>query len=617
MKGRIFLLGLSVLFYINSCVDSDNTISIVDYGIDPDTREDVSVAVQRLINDLQNRTDTGRIDVIFPKGTYHFYEDNSFVREYYISNHDQDNPKKVGLAIENLKNITIDGKGSTFIFHGRMIPISILYSENVSLKNISIDFEVPALRQLNVLDVRKESEEIIAEIYPSENYRIDDGKLIILGETYELTPHSAMSFNEDKSLTYLRSDLSFNPVSVSELSPNILSIKGWDQYSETTPGERFVLRSYYRPTPGIFISESKNTDIENVTVHYAEGMGLLAQMSENINLNGFNVSLKGEDDPRYFTTQADATHFSACKGVIISKNGLYENMADDAINVHGTYLKLMKKVDDYTVQARYMHNQAWGFKWGTPGDSVQFVESNKMELVDGDINKIESINAVDKPTEFGAKVFEITFTEPIPEGVTEEGSFGIENLTWTPAVIFSDNIVRNNRARGTLFSTPKRVVCESNLFDHTHGTAILLCGDSNGWFETGACKEVIIRDNKFVNALTANYQFTNAVISVYPEIPNLEDQNKFFHSGIVIEDNTFEMFDRPIVYAKSTDGLIFRNNIILYNNDFEPFHWNNHMFFFEKVNNVLIENNQFEKGFDVYEDLKVELSENNSGIIKQ
>lgn len=561
MKGRIFLLGLSVLFYINSCVDSDNTISIVDYGIDPDTREDVSVAVQRLINDLQNRTDTGRIDVIFPKGTYHFYEDNSFVREYYISNHDQDNPKKVGLAIENLKNITIDGKGSTFIFHGRMIPISILYSENVSLKNISIDFEVPALRQLNVLDVRKESEEIIAEIYPSENYRIDDGKLIILGETYELTPHSAMSFNEDKSLTYLRSDLSFNPVSVSELSPNILSIKGWDQYSETTPGERFVLRSYYRPTPGIFISESKNTDIENVTVHYAEGMGLLAQMSENINLNGFNVSLKGEDDPRYFTTQADATHFSACKGVIISKNGLYENMADDAINVHGTYLKLLKKVDDYTVQARYMHNQAWGFKWGTPGDSVQFVESNKMELVDGDINKIESINAVDKPTEFGAKVFEITFTEPIPEGVTEEGSFGIENLTWTPAVIFSDNIVRNNRARGTLFSTPKRVVCESNLFDHTHGTAILLCGDSNGWFETGACKEVIIRDNKFVNALTANYQFTNAVISVYPEIPNLEDQNKFFHSGIVIEDNTFEMFDRPIVYAKSTDGLIFATTL--------------------------------------------------------
>lgn len=617
MKEKYLILVLSVMIFMSSCTGSDNKFSIADYGVKPDTRENVSAAAQRLIDDLKNRTDTAHVDVIFPKGTYHFFEDSAFVREYYISNHDQDNPKKVGLAIENLKNVTIDGKGSTFIFHGRMIPVSILNSENISLKNISIDFEVPALRQLNVLEVKRESEEIIAEIYPSGNYRIDDGRLIILGETYEITPVSAMSFNENKSLTYLRRDLNFNPASVSEQSPNILSIKGWNQFNETTPGERFVLRSYFRPTPGIFISECFNTDIENVTVHYAEGMGLLAQMSENINLNGFSVSLKGDDDPRYFTTQADATHFSACKGVIISKNGLYENMADDAINVHGTYLKLLNKIDDYTVQARYMHNQAWGFKWGTPGDSVQFVESRKMELVDGDINIIKSIKAVDKPTEFGAKVFEITFADPISDGVSEDGAYGIENLTWTPEVIFSDNIIRNNRARGTLFSTPRSVVCEGNLFDHTHGTAILLCGDSNGWYETGACRDVIIRDNIFVNALTANYQFTNAVISIYPEIPNLEDQKKFFHSGIIIENNTFEMFDQPIVYAKSTDGLIFRNNTITYNKDFEPFHWNKHKFLFEKVNNVLIENNQFENGFDIEDDVRIELSENNSVVIKK
>lgn len=617
MKSLFSILFLSVLCFFNSCTYSADTFSIADYDINPNTRENVSAAANRLISDLQNRTDTAHINVIFPKGTYHFYEDSAFVREYYISNHDQDNPKKVGLALENLKNITIDGMGSTFIFHGRMIPISMLNSENISLKNIYIDFEVPALRQLNVLEVNKETDEIVAEIYPNGNYRIDDGKLIIVGETYELTPITAMSFNEDKRLTYLRRDLNFNPTKVSEKSPNILSLSGWDQINETIPGERFVLRSYYRPTPGIFISECKNTDIENVTVHYAEGMGLLAQMSENINLNGFNVSLKGEDDPRYFTTQADATHFSACKGVIISKNGLYENMADDAINVHGTYLKLIKRVDDYTIQARYMHNQAWGFKWGTVGDSVQFVESRKMELVGKSGNVIQSIVSIDKPTEFGAKLFEIKFANAIPKEITEDGSFGIENITWTPEVIFSDNVIRNNRARGTLFSTPKRVVCQGNLFDHTHGTAILLCGDSNGWFETGACREVIIKDNKFVNALTANYQFTNAVISIYPEIPDLEAQKKFFHSGIVIENNTFEMFDQPIVYAKSTDGLIFRNNTILYNNDFKPFHWNKHMFFFEKVDNVLLENNQFERGFVPENNVRVELSENNSVVVNQ
>lgn len=615
MKQAYLILLFIGLLSVSVCKNPSITLSIADFGAKPDSRENASIYAQRLIARLQEVENNNHVTVTFPKGVYHFYEDSAFVREYYISNHDQDNPKKVGFALENLNNITIDGQGSEFIFHGRMVPFSLLNSKNISLKNFSIDFEVPALRQLNVLEVNKEKDELIAEIYPGGNYRIENGRLIFVGETYEIAPVASMSFREDKRLTYLRRDLSFNPESVTEQSPNILSIKGWYQVNETSTGERFVLRSYYRPTPGIFISECLDTFIENVTVHYAEGMGLLAQMSENITLDGFNVSLRGDDDLRYFTTQADATHFSACKGVIISKNGLYEAMADDAINVHGTYLRITKRVDDHTIQARYMHPQAWGFKWAEEGDQVQFVESERMELVDNSNNTVTSIKAIDKPTEFGAKEFEITFSEPLLMEISEEGKFGIENLTWTPEVTFSDNVVRNNRARGALFSTPKRVVCENNLFDHTHGTAILLCGDCNGWFETGACKEVIIRNNHFVNALTANYQFTNAVISIYPEIPNLEDQEKYFHSGIVIEDNTFEMFDSPILYAKSTDGLIFRNNSVIRNNEFEPFHWNKHMFFFEKVNNISIEGNQFENGFDKDNDVRVELSDEKSVIL--
>ena len=418
-----------------------------------------------------------------------------------------------------------------------------------------------------------------------------------------------MGFREDKRLTYKRGDLSFNPKTVSEIAPNKFILKDWYQINETTPGERFVLRSYYRPTPGVFVSECLNTVLKNVQVHYAEGMGLIAQMSENISLDRFNVCLKGKKDPRYFTTQADATHFSACKGKIISKNGLYENMADDAINVHGTYLRVTQRVDDHTLRGKYMHNQAWGFKWGESGDNVQFVESEKMELVGNHhINTIKSIKAIDKPSEFGAKEFEITFVDALPEVISESGKFGIENLTWTPEVIFSNNIIRNNRARGALFSTPKQVICENNVFDHTHGTAILLCGDCNGWYETGACKNVIIRNNKFINALTANYQFTNALISIYPEIPNLQDQQKYFHSGIVIENNTFDMFDRPILYAKSTDGIMFKENKITYNNDFKPFHWNTHLFLFEKVDNVSIINNRFGKELDKETDIKVTLS---------
>lgn len=159
-------------------------------------------------------------------------------------------------------------------------------------------------------------------------------------------------------------------------------------------------------------------------------------------------------------------------------------------------------------------------------------------------------------------------------------------------MLFAGNTIRNNRARGTLFSTPKKTVVEDNLFDHTSGTAILLCGDCNGWFETGACRDVTIRRNRFINALTNMFQFTNAIISIYPEIPNLKDQQKYFHGGkdggIVVEDNEFDTFDAPILYAKSVDGLIFRNNVIKTNTEFKPFHWNKNRFLLERVTNVKI-----------------------------
>lgn len=565
-----------------------------------------SAAAQALTDYLNERKSEKPVIVRFEPVRYDFYPDGASIRAYYVSNHDQDNPKMVGLALEALSNVTIDGAGADFVFHGRMLPVAIINCSNVLLKNLSIDFEMPHIRQLEVLEVNSDDGYFIADIYPKGNYLINEnGRLSFTGVDYEIAPQSSMSFNTDGRLTYRRSDVTFDPANVNEISPDTLKIQGW-QAEVVQAGDRLVLRSYYRPTPGIFVSLSKDTSFENVTVHYAEGMGLLAQMSENFLLDGFNVKIR-EGSRRVFTTQADATHFSACKGVISSRNGLYEGMADDAINVHGTYLKITEKIDSHTLIGRYMHHQAWGFLWGEPGDSVQFVQTSRMEMANAK-NTIKRIEPSDRETIHGAREFIIVLNEPLDEGFKVENKMAVENLSWTPEVVFSNNIVRNNRARGVLFSTPKRVVCEHNLFDHTHGTAVLLCGDANGWYETGACREVIIRGNRFVNALTSYYQFTNAIISIYPEIPDLAGQEKYFHSGIVIEDNLFETFDRPLLYAKSVDGLTFRNNRVITNKAFEPFHWNTHRFFFERVNNVVISNNAFDFTFNPETDLRVENS---------
>lgn len=588
------LLSVLSLSLVLSCttLSAQKVYEISAFGLKANSSKNASPVLQKALAKIKAEYKEGeKVILRFPEGRYEFHEKGAAVREYYISNHDQTNPKKVGIALEDMKNLTLDGQGSEFVFHGRMLPVSLLRSENCLLKNFSIDFENLHIAQVKIVE-NDPQDGIVFEPAPWVDYRIaKDSIFEAYGEGWTMRHSWGIAFDGDtKHLVYNTSDIGCPTKGASEVAPRRIHAPGWKD-ARLVPGTVVAMRGWGRPTPGIFLSHDVNTTIENVKVHYAEGMGLLAQLCENITLEKFGVCLKGDADPRYFTTQADATHFSGCKGKIVSCNGLYEGMMDDAINVHGTYLKVVKRVDDRTLVGRYMHGQSWGFEWGCPGDEVQFIRSNTMELV-GKQNKIISIRPYDKEQTEGAREFLITFQEPVDQVINEQSGFGIENLTWTPEVLFSGNVIRNNRARGSLFSTPRKTIVENNLFDHTSGAAILLCGDCNGWFETGACRHVIIRKNRFVNALTNLFQFTNAVISIYPEIPDLKGQQQYFHGGpeggIVIEDNEFETFDAPILYAKSVDGLVFRNNTIKLNTEYKPFHPNRNRFWLERVTNVTI-----------------------------
>ena len=86
---------------------------------------------------------------------------------------------------------------------------------------------------------------------------------------------------------------------------------------------------------------------------------------------------------------------------------------DDAINVHGVYLKVRQRLDDKTVLASFEHAQAYGFDWGFAGDTVQFIRSKTMELLDG-TNQIASIRPEDQDSVCGAKVFRIAFAQSMP-----------------------------------------------------------------------------------------------------------------------------------------------------------------------------------------------------------
>ena len=582
MNTCSFRSWLAVVAFCLSLVPASARKVVVDlksWGIVPNCANDSTLAsrLQGVLAEVQrNVGPTDRVVLRFEKGEYHFHAADAPSHVIYISNHDQEASKRVGVWLEEWHNLTLDGNGADFLFHGRLIPLVLSRCENTVLRDFHIDFPNPQIAQVQVVKNSPE-EGITFEVAPWVEYRINaEGRFETYGEGWTGCPSAGIAFERDtRHIVYNTADLGIHTAGVRDLGGRQLLAPGWKD-ERLVPGTVVAMRTYSRPCPGIVMRNDVQTRLQNVQVHYAEGMGLIAQRCTDITLDRFGVCLRGDGDPRYFTTQADATHFSQCKGKIVSKRGLYEGMMDDAINIHGIYLRVRERIDDHTLRCRYEHGQAWGFDWGDVGDKVQFLASEHMAHLPFQTT-IASIRPADTPAYDGCRELIISFRDALPAEITAQTGWGIENLTWTPEVEFRHNIVRNNRARGALFSSPRRTVCADNLFDHTSGAAIVLCGDCNGWYESGAVRDLVIRRNTFINALTSLYQFTNAVISIYPEIPRLEETDPYFHGGspraIVIEDNDFATFDAPLLYAKSVDGLVFRKNRLKKNRDYKPYHW--------------------------------------------
>ncbi len=584
---RLIILLLSVTLCSMQSAVAQRTFDLAEYGVRPDGK-DIARRMERALERIRTKQRPGeKIVIRLSQGRYDFHPAEAPARNYYISNHDQTQPKRVGIALEGWQDMTLDGQGAELVFHGQMLPVALVGSGNCAIENLSIDFENPHIAQVTVVDNDPERG-ITFRPEPWVRYRLTaDSLLETYGEGWAARPFYGMAFDSlTRRIIYSTGDFLPPIKGLREVGDGLLLAPRWRD-KRLKAGTKVVLRTGERPTPGLFLDDNRDTYIHNVSVHYAQGMGLLAQNSENIELDGMNVCLRGEKDPRYFTTQADATHFSGCRGRIISRNNLYEGMMDDAINIHGTYLKVTERVDDHTLVGRYMHDQSWGFRWGMEGDTVQFIRSSSMQTLPAQ-NRIAEIAPADTTGVAGAHCFRIRFAEPLDKAIGAGEGFGIENLSWTPEVLFENNTVRNNRARGALFSTPRRTVVRGNLFDHTSGSAILLCGDCNGWFETGACRDVLIEQNHFVNALTSRYQFTEGIISICPVIPN-PAPGHYFHSGIVIRDNRFETFRTPLVYALSVNGLRFEGNTLVENSDFPQLLPSGEWFRLDRVTGVTIE----------------------------
>ena len=275
--------------------------------------------------------------------------------------------------------------------------------------------------------------------------------------------------------------------------------------------------------------------------------------------------------------------FPGVKEKITVQGCRFEGAHDDPINIHGTNLRIVSKIDDKTVKLRFMHGQSYGFTAFHKGDEVAFIKASRMLRMD-------NLYVVEDVKRLSEREMLVTFTQTLPRDL-EIGHDCLENITYTPEVEIRDNYFTRTSTRGVLVTTPRKVVIENNVFEKTGMSAILIESDAEGWFESGPVKDVLIKNNTFIDCA---YQGGpgNAIIALNPS-NTLIDSNKPVHRNIRIIDNLFKTFDYPVLYAKSTQGILFQGNKIERTYTTDRLSGNENSFYFNGCKDVELKANQW------------------------
>lgn len=564
-----------------------DTIMVTDYGITPDTKQSITSKINKLIENLKDEPAT----IVFPKGRYDFYPDSNYFKPYFETNTYDVNPKRLAILLERKKNITIDAQGSDFIYHGHIQPFTLDNSENIEIKNVNIDWDQPLTAESEIIE--SNSTHILIKIDTLQfPYTVHEKGITFAADDWEAEwklsgGSNLIEFNKEHIIPAFTGDHGtvtgdLKNVRYREEKPGFVLMEG--NFTKTPPvGNYWIMRHSTRDHAGMFLFHSKNIKLESINVYHTSGLGILSQYCENIQMRKVNM-IPNPNKNRYLSGHDDGLHFMGCKGEILVDDCDAQGLMDDPINVHGTYVPVVERVNDSILKCSYAHDMSLGLIWAIPGDSIGFVDKKTM-LTTG-------YGIVQKFSQTEAKNFTLVFKDKIPKGLSD--AYSLENLSWTPNVTITNCFVGSNRARGYLISTPGKVVIENNIFE-TSGSAILIAGDANYWYESGAVKDITIKNNEFRSPCnSSSYQFCNAVISIYPEIPNADSTNPY-HKNIKIENNSFNPSDYPILYAKSVDGLIFKDNTITRSYDFEPWHSQKYNFLLDACKNVEISGNEIGK----------------------
>ena len=433
-----------------------------------DSREDAVPAISRALADARALPDPV---LRFPPGVWHLWPDRAFERHLFISNHDA-GLKRLAFPLAGFNGLEIAGDRTEFRLHGRVLPFAIEDCRRVTLRGITLDTDRSFFSQGLVAAAGPDWVELEMDraSYPFEAV---PGELIFKGANWTSEPDTILLLTEfdpvrkEPAWRSRHTQVRMRDLAARETPEGRLCFHA-KFHRPCTPGNQLVMVHEKRHCPAIFVSRSEDVLVEDVTIYQAGAMGLIVQLTRNVTVRRLSVCLRPGTE-RMVSTNGDATHFVHCSGAILIEDGVFENMMDDAVNIHGMYAVVTGLPGPRELELRLMHRQQAGIPILGPGDRLAITErATLMRRSQITAVAVEAINS---------HYLLVAVEEPL-EGRVVLGD-AVENVSRMP----SEVVIRRcrsgrNRPRGFLLTAPGRARVEDCEF-HNAQHGIHIGGDAS------------------------------------------------------------------------------------------------------------------------------------------
>lgn len=106
------IVAAAICIAVTAC-----SVKTVEVPFDPNVEDYTPIVVEILKSHPE-----GNLKIRFGKGLYPFYPEQG-AREFLTLSNNDSGDKRIAFLIKDMRNVTIEGNGSDFMFHGCMVPL--------------------------------------------------------------------------------------------------------------------------------------------------------------------------------------------------------------------------------------------------------------------------------------------------------------------------------------------------------------------------------------------------------------------------------------------------------------------------------------------------------------